>query len=191
MLNALRDRTAANGLLLVRLCHGIACDVSSVAPTQSTWQNSGLRSLQLAARARFELGSPTASPTCTSQTTASPSPSSPCEAGGRMQQSLAFSAGISTGRGINPSLGRAAFNAAPFQRNYQSSAAHCASATAAPEPTDAASTTATPEKLVLRPVAHGVPSAPWTPTDQLQKRKTLPKRMGFMLQVIYPLSTRH
>lgn len=99
-----------------------------------------------------------------------------------MQQSLAFSAGISTGRGINPSLGRAAFNAAPFQRNYQSSAAHGASATAAPEPTDAASTTATPEKLVLRPVAHGVPSAPWTPTDQLQKRKTLPKRMGFMLQ---------
>lgn len=191
MLNALRDRTAANGVLLVRICHGIACDVSSVAPTQSTWQISGLRSLQLAARACFELGSPTASPTVASQTTASPSPTSPCEAGGRRQPSLAFSAGISTGRGMNPSLSRAAFNAAPFQRNYHSSAAHGASAAAVPEPTDAASTTATPEKSVVQPAAHGVPSAPWTPTDQLQKRKTLPKRMGFMLQVIYPLNTRN
>lgn len=190
MLNALRDRTAANAVLLVRICRGTACDVSSVAPTQSAWQHSGLRSLQVAARVCSEHGSPIASPAVARHTSTSPTPASPCEAGGRMQPSSPFSAAPSAGRGVNPSLSRLPFYAAQFQRSFQSSAAHSAAAAAAvAEPTDAAtdSDTAALEDAVVQPRApHGVASAPWTPTDQLQKRKTLPKRMGFMLQVSYP-----
>ncbi|KAK9866960.1 hypothetical protein WJX84_011327 [Apatococcus fuscideae] len=34
------------------------------------------------------------------------------------------------------------------------------------------------------PAVHNTPSDPWTPTDQLKKRKHLTKRMGHLLQVL-------
>ena len=177
MLHALRDRTAAN--LLVRVCHGI-CDASSVVPTQSAWHHYGMRSLQLAARAFFEHDSPIASPSVVRQT---PTSTSPCEARGQTQPILWSSA---ASRKVYPSLSGVPCTTASASRAFRSSAVHSAAAAALSEPTEAAQSSDTPDpedSAVQSRAPMGIPSAPWTPTDQLQKRKTLPKRMGFMLQV--------
>jgi len=44
-----------------------------------------------------------------------------------------------------------------------------------------------PKKLRY-PQPQNAPAVPWTPTSKLKKRKTLPKRMGFMLQVGPPFA---
>lgn len=56
------------------------------------------------------------------------------------------------------------------QQSWAAQAATPSAAAQAPAPAAAAA-------------AAGVPPAPWTPTRELQKRKTLPKRMQYLLTV--------
>lgn len=185
MLHALRDRTAANAVLIARICRGVACDLSSAAPSQSAWHHNGLRSLQLAARACFEHGTPSASAAATS-----PAQAPAVGAGARRHAHPLLPAAVSTSSRMIPSPSRAGMplNDTLFQRIFRTSSAHGAAAAAAAEPAGAAAapvddSAAAPASLVLQRASSGVPLPPWTPTDQRQKRKTLPKRMGFMLQV--------
>ena len=56
-------------------------------------------------------------------------------------------------------------------------------ATASSSSSGSSSSSATEEVPVMKD-GQGMPAAPWTPTRLLAKRKTLPKRMGYMLSVL-------
>ncbi|KAK9841221.1 hypothetical protein WJX74_002148 [Apatococcus lobatus] len=66
--------------------------------------------------------------------------------------------------------------ATPFTRRWDGSAAPAASS----QEGEALSSTFKKHA----PSVHNTPSAPWTPTDQLRKRKHLTKRMGHLMQVL-------
>lgn len=179
MLHALRDRTAANAIFIARICRGVTGDLASAASpaSQSSWHQNGLRSLQIAARACFEHGTPSAAASASR-----PSPPQPALGADAGRHAQPGGAPVSSRAAPSPIRAGMALNFAPILRQFRTGAAHgAAAAVAEPVGAETASGAAASAHPVQQRAASGVPLPPWTPTDQRQKRKTLPKRMGFML----------